>query len=114
MQQALSGGKINIGHAKVLLSVNPKRQITLCDEIIKKKLSVRDLERKVENGKSSKNISNIKPASSDPHIRKMEEKLLSIFGTKVEIKHFGNGGRIEISYYSLDDFERIMEVLEGP
>jgi ParB family chromosome partitioning protein len=42
----------------------------------------------------------------------MEEMLVSIFGTKVEIKHSGNRGKIEINYYSLEDFERIIEILK--
>ena len=42
----------------------------------------------------------------------MEEMLVSHLGTKVEIKHSGGKGRIEIHYYSLDDFERIIELLK--
>jgi ParB family chromosome partitioning protein len=42
----------------------------------------------------------------------MEEMLVSQLGTKVEIRHSGGRGKIEISYYSLDDFERIMELLK--
>jgi ParB family chromosome partitioning protein len=42
----------------------------------------------------------------------MEEDLISKLGTKVEIKHSNGKGRIEISYYSLDDFERIVEKIK--
>ncbi|MDY6935331.1 MAG: ParB/RepB/Spo0J family partition protein [Spirochaetota bacterium] len=112
IQQAISDGKISIGHAKVLLSVSAKRQIPLCNEIIRNKLSVRDVERIVENEKGEKNRSNRKSISKDPHIKILEDRLISILGTKVEIKHIGEGGRIEISYYSLDDFDRIMEILD--
>jgi ParB family chromosome partitioning protein len=42
----------------------------------------------------------------------MEEKLTSLLGTRVEIRHGKGKGKIEISYYSLDDFERIMEKFE--
>jgi ParB family chromosome partitioning protein len=39
----------------------------------------------------------------------MEDKLRKLLGTKVEIRHSGTKGKIEISYYSLEDFERIIE-----
>ena len=42
----------------------------------------------------------------------MEDELVARLGTKVEIKHAGSKGRIEISYYSLDDFERIIEKIK--
>ena len=52
-----------------------------------------------------------KQSAKEAHIKKMEEKLRSKLGTKIEIRHSGSKGRIEISYYSLDDFERIVELL---
>lgn len=113
IQEAISEGKISIGHSKALLSAPANKQIELYNQIIDKKLSVRELERIVENGKNSKDTSEKKFLLKDPHIKKMEEKLISIFGVKVEIKHSDNGGKIEINYYSLDDFDRIMEIIES-
>ena len=45
-------------------------------------------------------------------LAKMEEELIAKLGTKVEIRHSGGKGRIEISYYSIDDFERIVEKIK--
>lgn len=112
IQQAISDGRISVGHAKVLLAASPKRQISLFQEIITKGISVRELEKKVDTGKSEDDGHTNKQAKKDPHISKMEDKLVSILGTKVEIKHSGKSGRIEIYYYSLDDFERIMDILK--
>ncbi len=110
IQQAISDGRITSGHAKALLSVPENRQLEVFGEIIKKGLSVREAEKiassYAEEGKQKKRN------EKNPHIRKMEEMLVSIFGTKVEIKHSGQRGKIEINYYSLEDFERIIELLK--
>ena len=118
IQEAVSEGQISTGHAKVLLSVKGNRQIELFDQIIEEGLSVRALEAIVKEEKATANPGNdsagaAKKKKKDAHIKKMEEKLRSALGTKIEIKHAGNKGRIEISYYSLDDFERILDMISG-
>jgi ParB family transcriptional regulator, chromosome partitioning protein len=114
IQQALSDGKISVGHAKVLLGADESKQFKLYSEIIYNGLSVREAEKLIDLEKSAnlrvKTKNKIK--AKDAHIKKMEEKLISILGTKVEIKHFGKTGRIEINYYSIDDFDRIMDILK--
>ena len=112
IQQALSDGRISVGHAKVLLGAPDSRQIKLYDEIISKGLSVREAEKLIDAEKPSDIKQKLKIKPKDAHIKKMEEKLISILGTKVEIKHFGKAGRIEINYYSIDDFDRIMDILK--
>ncbi len=111
IQKALADGKITVGHAKVLLSVPQQKQMSLFNEIISKALSVRAFEKLIES-KSEKIAKDKKSKSKDAHIRKMEEELAYILGTKVEIKHSGKSGKIEINYYSLDDFERIMGIFK--
>lgn len=116
IQEALSEGKISSGHAKVLLSLSPNTQNDFYHQVLDKGLSVRALEQLIsgeDTGQMDTAPSKKKkqPVHADPHIRKMEEKLKLKLGTKVEIKHLDrNKGRIEISYYSLDDFERIVEM----
>ncbi|HEY1404978.1 MAG TPA: ParB/RepB/Spo0J family partition protein [Spirochaetota bacterium] len=116
MQEALSAGKLSVGHAKVLLSIeSPDDQMAYFDQIQERGLSVRALESIISEEKSTssgakKNGKNGKSLSAkEAHIRKMEDKLRQLMGTKVEIRHSGTKGRIEISYYSLEDFERIIE-----
>lgn len=118
IQRSVAEGKLSVGHAKALLSVAPEKQNALFIEILGKGLSVRAVEQMVEAGKygtvrgGKKSPPGKSSAAKDPHIRKMEELLVSLLGTKVEIRHFGKRGRIEINYYSLDDFERIIELLK--
>lgn len=115
IQEAISEGTISTGHAKVLLSVKGERQAELFEETMEKGLSVRALETIIKESKETAGTGETgtpsKSKKKDAHIKKMEEKLRSLLGTKIEIKHSGSRGRIEISYYSLDDFERILEMI---
>lgn len=111
IQEALTAGEISTGHAKVLLSVGGIRQMELFRQILKKSMSVRALEQMVQEGEKKQRSSKKKQAK-DAHLRKMEEELVSVLGTKVEIKHAAGRGKIEISYYSLDDFDRIVDLIK--
>ncbi|HPB80647.1 MAG TPA: ParB/RepB/Spo0J family partition protein [Spirochaetota bacterium] len=111
IQQAITGGQLSAGHAKALLSMPKHKQMSVYREIIEKGMSVRAVE-KLSDEKEDDDGSPKKKSPRDPHIRQMEEKLVSILGTKVEIKHSGDKGQILIHYYSLDDFDRIIEILQ--
>ena len=51
-------------------------------------------------------------AGKDPQIASLEEKLIKQLGTKVRIIHKGKkGGKIEIEYYSLEELDRLLEIL---
>lgn len=110
MQVSLSDSVISVGHAKILLSLSGTQQKTIFNEIIKSGMSVRAMEQLV-NGRKEEKHENSKKKKKNPQVKKMEGVLESVLGTKVEIKHAGAKGRIEINYYSLDDFDRIIELL---
>jgi len=118
VQEGIIDKRISAGHAKVLLSLeDPNKQLRLFNEIVDKGLSVRSLEAMINPGNdttdgSSKSTEQKAVIAKSPQIKKMEEDLITKLGTKVEIRHSGNKGKIEISYYSLDDFERIMEKIK--
>ena len=115
IQDGIVDKKISTGHAKVLLSLeNSDLQLKHYNDIVQNELSVRALESLIageHNVSPSKgNTERERTAQvKSPQIKKMEEILISKLGTKVEIRHSGNKGKIEISYYSLDDFERIVD-----
>lgn len=111
IQESLAAGDLSAGHAKVLLSVSADRQMALFREIISKSVSVRALEQMIQDG-GTRQKHNKKKQTKNAHIRKMEEEFVSVLGTKVEIKHAGGKGKIEISYYSLDDFDRIADIIK--
>jgi ParB family chromosome partitioning protein len=111
IQAGISEGKISAGHAKALLAIPELKQLGVYNEIVKKGLSVRAVEKLAESYAGEDNAQS-QARKKNPHIKEMEEMLVSIFGTKVEIRHSGSRGKIEINYYSLDDFERIIEILK--
>jgi ParB family chromosome partitioning protein len=118
VQEGIIDKRISAGHAKVLLSLeDPEKQLRLFNDVVEKGLSVRSLEQiispeKNDTGNNGKNSEQKAVHAKSPQIKKMEEDLITKLGTKVEIRHSGSKGRIEISYYSLDDFERIMEKIK--
>ena len=85
-------------------------------KIFDNSMSVRDTERLVKTLTSQK-AENQNPQQAIDHqlaYKNIEEKIKSIMGTKVSIKSKSNNkGKIEIEYYSIDDFERIIDLLES-
>lgn len=107
-------GRLSQGHAKVLLSVKDKElQKDINKEIIERQLSVRETESLISKiptkPKESIDISNKR--SKPSNIIAVEENLMNSLGTKVKLKGGNKKGKIEIEYYSLDDLERIIEIL---
>jgi len=105
----LYDGSLSMGHARALLSIEGRAaQIDAAKKIIKTGLSVREAESLAK--KSSRAP---KPKiSKDAQIASLEEKLIRHIGTKARIIHKGKkGGKIEIDYFSLDELDRILEIL---
>jgi ParB family chromosome partitioning protein len=103
-------GSLSTGHAKAILAVDGKvNQLEVARKIIKKGLSVREAEvlsRKIAKPPKVK-------SNKDPQISSLEEKLIKSLGTKVRILNKGKKGKIEIEYYSLDELDRLLEILLG-
>ncbi len=116
IQESLKQGDISAGHARALLSVlNPSDMRILFSRIISDGLSVRETERQgigLNNGVRKVSSPKVKAVNSpDPEIRRIEQKFLDVLGTKVTVKGGLKKGKIEIDYYSLDDLERIYDLL---
>jgi len=84
------------------------------DEIIRKKLSVRETEKlvkKIKNmfGVKSEKASIVKPI--DPNVLELENNLRQQLGTQVKVHTKNKGGRIEISYHDQTELSRILELL---
>ncbi len=116
MQESLSRREITPGHARAILSVvNPADMRILFRRIVDRGLSVREAEAMAAN--LNKGARAAAPAEKDypkqkaPELREMEQKLLDLLGTKVAIKGNGKKGSIEISYFSMEDLNRVYEIL---
>ena len=114
VRDALEANKISMGHARALLGLEDNRKQTLlCKAIIIKGLSVRRVEALVRNAKNGTAIPKLRPTPTDPHVASAEDDLRQRFGTGVSIKRQGSKGRIEIEFYSMDDLDRVLELLRG-
>lgn len=110
----LEKGAISTGHAKVILSVaNKNEQVQIAELVVEKQMTVRETESFIKNKSKSKKPASKMSAEVKMAIKDMENSFSKYFGTKVKIKETNGKGKIEISYYSHDEFERISEILKN-
>ncbi|ESL03375.1 putative stage 0 sporulation protein J [Catonella morbi ATCC 51271] len=109
----LAEGLISTGHARALLAVEDKnKQQILATKIFDEKLSVRETEKLVKQIPENKEPKKEEKSSEKLIYKKLEDSLKSIIGSKVSIKGRDNGkGKIEIDYYSIEELDRITELL---
>ena len=111
IQKLLEESTLSAGHAKTLLSIlDPKRQMKLCEDIVKRGLSVRQTETMARLEGTGKRILR-KNAQRDPNIASVEESLAHRLGTRVKLLQGKKRGRILIDFYSLDDLDRLLKLL---
>ncbi|HEX2093854.1 MAG TPA: ParB/RepB/Spo0J family partition protein [Longimicrobiaceae bacterium] len=118
VQGLVSRGELSMGHARALLGLGTERDMAdLARQAVQEGLSVRAVEERVRAWRASP----APPAArgqaerpADPHVRHLEEELQRTLGTAVRIRvSGGRTGRIEIPFYSADDFDRVLELLLG-
>lgn len=110
IQELVSEGKLSMGHARALISVeDPKLQSEICSKIVKDGLSVRDVEKLVAQNtrprrKRAKRV-------KSPDTVRAENRLKEIYGTRVSIDSTGKKGSIRLEYYSSDELNRLLDLL---
>ena len=109
-QYALETNKIEMGHARAILSLSPIDQAMMCQKIVNQKLTVREVEKEVSEGSTKKTS----PKQSKDHdIQRLENELSDRFGTNISISHKQSGkGSINFKYSNLDELERIIAKLK--
>ena len=114
IQAAVRDESISSGHARSLINLKrEKDQKKILKQIVTKELSVRqteDLVRSLEKKNETKKIPPVK-TRPDPFLEDISKKLRNKLGTKVDIKAKGKGGEIRIEFYSNDDLERLIQLL---
>lgn len=113
VQQYIIEGVISEGHGRSLLAItDSKLQCELAQNVIDDKLSVRELEFLIRKLKTKSEPSKSKPKKeTNPYYKEVIEKLENYFGTKVNVTNKNNKGKIEIEYYSEEDLQRILEII---
>ena len=115
VQQMMIDDMISAGHARTLITIeDPDVQYNIATKIFDEKLSVRETEKMVKLLQKPE-VKKEKAEKVNSFIYKdIEEKIKAILGTKVTVDHRSNNkGRISIEYYSNDELERILFLLES-
>lgn len=112
IRKSIRSGEITAGHGRAILQ---KKSIAamknLWKKIVNESLSVRAAESLVKPKPKKKKIKSVIVPKAP--IRAIENQLIEIFGTKVKLKPAQIGGSIEIIYFSDDDLERIIDLLQS-
>lgn len=114
IQQSVLSGRLSMGHARCLLSLDDQDDmIEVGNQVENKKLSVRAAESLVAKIKNfEKKEEEVKQEIAvDPQIKHLETILKKNLGTQVSIKEKKNGGKIEISYYNHEELQRILDYM---
>ncbi len=114
IQEYILSDKISMGHARALLSLEDKNlQISICKKIMDMDLSVRQTEKLVQKMLQQPKQRKKQTMVNAIEIEELENRLRKLLATQVKVRHMGNKGKIEIEYYSSDDLERIMGIIES-
>lgn len=112
VQELVMQGRIDMGHARALLSLEGAKQITIAEQIAQGGLSVREAEALVRRASSATPRSVAKQVDKD--VRRLQEELSDLLGAEVQIQSASNGkGKVSIRYHSLDQLDGLIAALKG-
>ncbi len=113
IKQEVREDRLSMGHARTLLAVEHlPTQLNLSQRIIKRKLSVRELERIVQNYKTKQNGAQKNPLSKDSNLQSLETNLSRHFSAKVSIRKNSSGsGRLELHFHSQEELDRLLDAM---
>ena len=114
IRKSLTERKISAGHARAILQTkSPLKMIKVWKIIMEKNLSVRDAENMVKEKQLNQTKKRRPLKNKDYQVALIEDKLIEILGTKVKLKPSKKGGKVEISYFSIDDLDRIIDIISS-
>lgn len=113
VRRYVSEGELSAGHARALAVIkDEEKQISLAEAAVKQGLSVRQIEKLAQESKTGRAKKKANTAAKSPDVRRVEEDLKEVLGTKVNLNQKGKKGKIEIEFYSREDLERLIELLK--
>jgi ParB family chromosome partitioning protein len=115
IQGFIRDGRISVGHAKVILGLTSEpNQKLAAERVIKEGLNVRQTEGLVAKlqhpGRTVAKTGLVVPLPGDAHVADLENKLRERFGTKVHLRYANGKGSVEITFFSDDELERILQI----
>ena len=113
VQQMVIDGMLTTGHARALLAIeDPEVQFQTAVRVYNEKMSVRDVEKLVKNQDRKTPEKKQEDPQQQAVFHDLEERMKLALGTKVSINRKDQKkGKIEIEYYSMEDLERLMDIL---
>ena len=112
VQELLQDGKIEMGHARALLTLNESDQINCAKRVVSESLSVRQCEAMVGSLTTETKRDNKAQTKKDPNTVSLEKELSDVLGSTVEIKHNKQGkGKLIVSFKSLEALQGVIEKL---
>lgn len=109
----INNGELSMGHGRALLGLtNQDDTLLVARKIVNNKLNVRQVEKLIAelNGKQAKRKT--KKTKKDPFLKEYENSLREKLGTKVTIQKSDKKGKIEIEFYSDDELNQLINILE--
>jgi ParB family transcriptional regulator, chromosome partitioning protein len=115
IRELVVNGELTEGHARALLGAPDERLIVqIADKVVRGHLSVRQTEELVRDAKRSsaqKKPSSTGPGQKSPSVRDLEQRLMRHLGTRCEVRDHQGKGDIVVHYASLDELDRLLEIL---
>jgi ParB family transcriptional regulator, chromosome partitioning protein len=113
VQEMVQDGRIDMGHARALLSLSKGRQVEIAQQVADKGLSVRDTERLVQEATAAPKTARARSNPLDPDSRRLQEELCESLGASVHLKpRRGGRGSVVIDYSSLDELQGLLKRLK--
>lgn len=113
IRELVRKGAMGMGHARAILSLRDEvDRLRMAERIVRDELSVRAVEALVRDGRPLPPTRKTNPRKT-PQIQALEAELRALLGTKVSIQDRKGKGRIQIEYYGVEEFERILDLLKG-
>ncbi len=114
VQTMLLAGDIEMGHARALLALTTAEQIACANEVVNKRLSVRETEKLVNDWASDGDRQASKPRQT-ADVRRLEEGLADWLASAVQLKANANGkGSVTIKFNNLDELDGVLERIGFP
>ncbi len=112
IKASLRDGELSMGHARALLgAANSARQVAAWQQVMRRKLSVRETEALIKRLNRQPETPEAPPGGESAYFTHLAEDLSRHFGTKVAIQRRGQRGKVEIEFYNDQDLDRLLDLL---
>jgi len=114
VQSMLEEGKIEMGHARSLLSLTEADQLECAKRVVSESMSVRQCEALVATFSNAKKTKNPQAKSKDPNTKLLEKELSELLGSTVQITHNSKGrGKLVVNFKNLDALQGVLDKIKS-